>query len=316
MRQYLKNIILFISPIAILAYPFDLVISSALKKEDHIEFANGEINTWNHIYSDTTYSELLIYGSSRAWVHIDPKIMSEKLGLTTFNYGIDGHNFSLQNLRHQESIRHKGYPKYIIYSIDVFTLAKRPDLFNKEQFLPYMLMNFHLNKTLLTYEGFRGKDFILPLSRYFGKKNVFDHLLTRNSSKKREQGYYGFELNWNNDFRKAKKEKGNLEIELDSSSVTQFVSLIDKLKKNGVKICLVYTPEYFAAQDFISNRVQIIDLFKSISKQRQLLFLDYSDHVISMNQKYFYNASHLNRTGAELFSKILAEELLTKKWRN
>lgn len=314
MRNYLKNILLFLSPIVVLAYPIDLWISSSLKKEDHIDFANGELNTWNYIYCDTTKSELLIYGSSRAWVHIDPNVIQKELGVTAFNYGIDGHNFVLQNLRHRESVKEKGYPKYVIYSIDVFTLAKRPDLFNSEQFLPYMFMNGSLQQTLLTYEGFRKADFFIPLSRYFGKKKALDALFQENPSEKRELGYLGFDLQWNNDLKNAQKDKGTVQIELDSSSISEFKALIKELKMNNVQICLIYTPEYIEAQNFVSNRGDILNLFRNISNENELLFLDYSDHLISKSKKYFYNGSHMNRTGAELFTKTVTADLLTKKW--
>lgn len=39
------------------------------------------------------------------------------------------------------------------------------------------------------------------------------------------------------------------------------------------------------------------------------VFLDFSDDTISIHKKYFYNYSHLNSTGAKIFSSKLSIEL-------
>lgn len=316
MRSYLKNILFFLLPILILAFPLDLLTSKLLLEEDHIEFANGELNTWNYIYSEEKKMDLLIYGSSRAWVHIDPNIIEEKTGFSSFNFGIDGHNFELQNLRHRENLKVHGYPKYIIYSVDLFTLAKRPDLFNSEQFLPFMFRNEDISKTLLEYEGFYPSDFYIPMARYFGKKQTWDQLFLRNPNTKRELGYRGFDLEWNNDFKTAKENKGSMNVELDSASMLEFEKLIDELTQNNVKVCLVYTPEYYEAQGFVKNRSEIIQWYLEIASKKNIIFLDYSDSSISQNKTLFYNGSHMNKTGAELFTRTLVDDLKTKHWLN
>lgn len=58
----------------------------------------------------------------------------------------------------------------------------------------------------------------------------------------------------------------------------------------------------------------------SISFKEQLnkpnYFIDYSNSYLCYDKKYFYNSQHLNKTGAELFSKEVSlkiKEILNKK---
>lgn len=72
---------------------------------------------------------------------------------------------------------------------------------------------------------------------------------------------------------------------------------------------MVYTPEYIEGQEFTKNRSDIIQLFQEKSEQYQFPFLDYSNDTLSYDKQYFYNAMHLNKTGAELFTDKLIEDI-------
>ena len=73
MSQFLKKIIAFIIPLLVLSVFADILISNGLKKSDY--YAQGETFIWNEIYNGNIDEDIFIYGSSRAWVHIDPKIL-------------------------------------------------------------------------------------------------------------------------------------------------------------------------------------------------------------------------------------------------
>jgi len=71
-------------------------------------------------------------------------------------------------------------------------------------------------------------------------------------------------------------------------------------------LIFVYTPEFIDGQKFMSNRDEIIDLYKIISNKYSIKFYDYSQDSICLNKKYFYNSMHLNKFGSEIFSRNLA----------
>ena len=51
-------------------------------------------------------------------------------------------------------------------------------------------------------------------------------------------------------------------------------------------------------------------LYKSIAKEHNILLIDYSQHSLTKDKKYFYNSQNLNKTGSEIFSRELAMDLL------
>lgn len=315
MKHFLKNSLLFFLLVAVLSYPLDLLISSQLKKSN---YAWGEFNTWNDIYKGEINSEIVIYGSSRAWRHIDTELIEKNFEIATYNLGIDGHNFWLQHLRHKTLLQYNKKPKYIIMSIDIWSLQKSRELYNSEQFLPYMLFNRDIIDYTSSYEGFTSSDYYFPLIRYIGNRNAIVQSIESSiffppTKPKRKKGYEGFEGNWNNDLLNAKKEKGHYVAKLDTDLIELFNNFLLECNKNGIKVILVYTPEYIEGQLFVKNRKEIITLFDNFSQRYKILFLDYSNDEICTKKDYFYNASHLNKSGAERFTNILINDLKREK---
>ena len=315
MKKYFKNIMLFFLFIVLLAYPLDLLISHNLKKSN---YAWGEYNTWNDIYNGKVNSEIVIYGSSRAWRHIDPEFLENKFSLPTYNLGIDGHNFWLQHLRHKTLLKNNKKPRYIIMSIDIWSFQKSTELYNAEQFLPYMLLNKDIINYTNSYKGFTSLDYHLPLVRYVANKkavvqSIENSIFFPKTKSKRKKGYQGWGGVWNNDFNNAKQKMKHYEAKLDSKLLDLFDAFLVECKEKEVEIILVYTPEYIEGQSFAKNRKEIINIFENFSEKHKIPFLDYSSNEICTKKEYFYNASHLNKTGAELFTNILNNDLSERK---
>jgi hypothetical protein len=311
MEKFLTKLLYFLLPILIIAYPIDYVMSYYLSQSHDYP---GEFEVWNDIYKSNANCDIAIYGSSRAWVHIDPKILSDSLEFDVYNFGIDGHNFWLQYLRHLEFLKHNKKPKTIILAVDIFSLEKRIDLYEPDQFLPYMLWNSNIKEYTSSYVGYNTFEYYLPLLRYSSKSNALKKIkknifINQSSDNYRNNGFLGMDNEWNNDLDKAKKNKATYEIKLDSTTITLFEKFIKECKHNNIELIFVYTPEYIDGQKFVSNRYEIIELYKHFSNLYSIKFYDYSKDSICLNKKYFYNAMHLNKLGAEFFSINLVKDL-------
>jgi len=312
MRQFIKRSIYFCLPILGLTVACDLFVSTQLKKSR--VYASGEYPTWNAIYSGKMNCDIAIYGSSRACVQIDPSILSDRLAHSCYNFGIDGHNFWAQYFRHQQIIAYNRKPRIILQSLDMTTLTERGELFNADQFLPYMLFNDALEAFSKDYDVFHFPEFRLPLIRYAGKRNALLHTIklaftTQPTGIGRTKGFEGQDLRWNNDLTAAKNRFGKLTIKLDSGCVRLFEEYVRECANSDIRIFLVYSPEYVDGQHFVENRHEIIEIYRNLAARYNLPFLDYSSDPISFDRSYFYNASHLNKTGAEVFTNKLAGDL-------
>ena len=312
MKQFLKKIVLFILFTFLLAYPLDIIISNQLKKSN--SYARGEYSVWNDLFEGKIDSEIVIYGSSRAWVHINPELLENSFGRSSYNLGIDGHNFRLQYLRHKTLLKYNIPPKYIILSFDIWSLQKSVELYNSDQFLPYMLNNKDIIDYTSSYIGFSSLEYDLPLIRYFGNRNAAIQSIKNStfffqSKPKRKKGFQGMERSWSSDLSNAKTKMDFYEAKLDLAYVELFDKFLDECKQKEIKVILVYTPEYIEGQIFVKNRKEVFELYQEFSEKYKLTFLDYSNDKICKQKEYFYNSSHLNKKGADIFTKKLINDL-------
>jgi hypothetical protein len=309
MKKLILRMMLFLMPIVLLSYGIDVFLSKNLKKSNHMEAP-----VWRDIYAGKIDSKVVIYGSSRAWVQIDPSMIGSSLNTTVYNLGIDGHNFWLQYFRHKMLLKYNAKPKLIVYSVDAFTLQKREELYESNQFLPDMLWNNDIYNATKGYKGFNFLDYSVPLLRYYGMKDELVRAMEiaispRNNYIERVRGYEGKDLKWNSNFKDAIAKIKSYKIVFHKESEALFEQFLQECAQKNIKIVFVYAPEYIEGQKFIENRAEVIDRYVNLSKKYDIPFYDYSQDSISFDKQYFYNALHLNRTGAELFTSKLIKQL-------
>lgn len=310
-KKFIAKLFLFVSILFILLIPFDYMISKILSQSNGYQ---GEIEVWNDIYNGNINSGIAIYGASRAFININPQLFENEFNESTYNFGIDGHNFWLQYLRHKELLRHNEQPKLIILIIDVLSLNKRTDLYIPDQFLPFMLWNKNMTKYTSTYEGFRIIDYYLPFIRYSGKRKALKtsfKILFKGSpkTKNRIKGFAPRHKEWNTDLDNAKKKMKIFRTKQDNASIELFEKFIIECKELGIDLMLVYPPEYIDGQLFTENRELIIKVFSDFASKYKLTYLDYSGDDMSYDKKYFYNSRHLNYLGADTFTKKLIQDI-------
>ena len=315
MTKFIFKFILFILPIILSGYYLDEFISLNLRKSNL--YAQKEYPTWNAILNGKLEADIFVYGNSRAWVHFDPKIMEDSLNQSVYNLGIDGHFFNFQYLRHLLAIKNNPKPKLIIHSVDILTISKG-NLYNPDQFLPYMLWDKNFYHYMSKYDGYSYCDYKIPLIRYYGKLNAIKtaiEMITfpKNNLVGRVKGYQGQNKLWNNDFDNAKKTMKKYVAKPDSMILSLFDNYLKECKLQNIKVILVYSPYYIEGQEFIENQDQIINTYKTLAQKYEFPFLDFTNDEICFDKKYFYNAGHMNITGAELFTKKLCSQIKSTK---
>jgi hypothetical protein len=302
-------------PIVLLGYSLDIFISGELKKSN--SHAQKEYPIWNTIIEGKLNSDILIYGSSRACGHFDTKIIEDSLKQLTFNIGIEGHRFKLQYLRHLLAFKNNPKPKLIIHSVEGTTL-ERGNLYNPDQFLPYMLFNDIFFDFTSEFKGYSSLDYKIPLIRYYGKLDALKTalkmiIMPQSNLVERVKGYQGHVRSWNNDFDNAKKTMKKYAMKIDSSTLVLFDKYLKECKEQEIEVILVYSPIYIEGQEFMANNEDIINVYKKYAMKYDFSFLDFTNDELCYKKEYFYNTTHLNKTGAELFTKKLTHEIKNRR---
>jgi len=309
MKKYIVKFTLFTSSFLAIYAVFFYCVEKGLKKSDYLDFEQ-----WNDVYEGSINADILIQGSSRAWRMVDPEIIDSATNLNSYNLGMDGYQIPMQIARYDIYKRHNKKPKIVIHIVDHFSLTRRSDLFNRDQFLPY------LNDTILTnelnnYTGFGWGDYNLPYYRYIGSQEcalagLMEFFNIKNFASTRYKGFQSQMKEWENDFdiEQSENPKGK-RIDVSSEVCAIFENYLYELNQDKIMTYIVYAPEYRPFQEFIINRDSISNIYSSLASAYNCQYIDYSNHPLCFSKEYFYNPTHLNKIGAQIFSTELAKRI-------
>lgn len=310
MKKFLLHIIIFCCLLTTISSLSDYLITSGLRKSKAFHFID-----WNNIYDGKINADLIINGNSKAWHHISPKIIDSTLKLNSYNLGLDGYDFVMQKARYDIYKKNNTSPKVIIQVVGINTLQMRENLFQKIQFTPY-LKDSTLQRVTKQYIGMSFWDYNLPLIRYASYPEVIIdgffsffniHLFKDNIKYK---GYEAYDKQWDKSFSEFKKMfPSGRKYPINEKSKNLFERYLSSESKNNTAIFLVYSPTYFESQKYVTNKSEIINLYKHYGTNSKIYFLDYSNHYLTKSKDFFYNSQHLNKKGAELFSAIVAKDI-------
>ena len=305
MKKFICKGILFFALIVAAAYALDYAISSGLRNMEDYRF-----QTWTAIVDSKINADLLIIGNSRAFSHYSPLIMDSALQMNCYNLGIGGHPFNIHYLRYQLYKEHNILPKIILLNVDFFTFQIATIGHQREQILPYV--SDSLLKHELIKVGFTEAEIYLPLIRYFGyqmvvKNGLLEFLnLHHYDFQPSVKGYWPETGNWN---PSALNNLAEIEASVDKESLRLFENLISECKNKNIQLIMVYSPLYTEALKKLPNKSVFESLFHSISQKYKLPYLDYTKDSLCNDTNNFHVAIHLNKKGAELFTRKLSADV-------
>ena len=290
-------------------YVLDILVTTGLKKSK-----SDTYTTINKIVDGTLTADIIINGSSKALVQVSPKILDTILNQYSYNLGMDGNEFIPQLLQYQLYREFNPKPKMVIQIVGNDFLQKKEELIGYMRFAPYLKLNGVKGMTD-QYKGFSFLDYHLPFVRYSGYFGlIMDGLLSNlgihSQIDSKYKGYQEKDVTWDDSFNKFKEAnpKG-IQITMNESSKEKFKKYVESVVQDDITIVMVYPPTYAPSQDLIRNKNEIIDFYKEVAKLNNISFLDYSSNPISEDVNYFYNSQHLNKNGAEKFTKLLASDI-------
>ncbi len=290
----------------------DVILTKGLKTLKSEDFAD-----WTLLMSGQLDQEIIILGNSRALYHFNPEIISDSLGFTAYNLGIDGAKTAMMETRLKSLFKHNKPPKYIIHTFDHSHLGLSEYIFQKHQFLPY-LKEDQIYYPLKKIDPDLFFDRYIPLWRYHGFGYLFSNgikaLIIPETLKVTTSinGFLPQHKEWNNDFRKFIVEHwGDTLVYSDNDIKLGFDyldMLIDLCKKHNTKLILVYPPQYNELTSIIPQDDYISDKVVDISTKENIHYLSYK-YLFSDDTSKFYNSTHLNYIGADEFTSVLSHDL-------
>ena len=304
MKQFFLRLSIFILIVVGGAWTIDFVISYRLRHNENRIYA-----AWNQIYQDSINYDLIISGGSCALVHYDTHLIDSIIATTSFNLGIDGSSINRQMLKYDKFCSIHGKPKILIQNIDLATLAFTCG-YEREQFFSYFFYDRDLIRSFEQYENFTFAEKFLPCYRYLGYDEVWLEALFRDNKQHYYEylikGYSGRDNMWDGC---ALADIDSLSFDCDTAALSLFSKYIKREITEGVEVLLVFSPIHQEVQDKLTNLNEMYKLYDSIASLYNIPILNYHTIDFKDDTSYFYNGTHLNRMGAELFTTKLAHDI-------
>lgn len=310
MRRFLRLVFVWSLLLFLIAAGLDYIISSGLKRTDIRKYA-----VWNDIYTGKASADVIVLGSSRAWCGYNTYLLDSLLNCNSYNLGIDGHGIDYQIIRYKTYLKYNKKPDLLILNVDFgSTLCISSDKrYEREQFFPYVL-----DGTLISEIAKDKKitffDRYLPLYRYIGyHQEIINGIKAFWGDKNYEdggmhKGYRGNNYAWSPGLLST---QGITDVakDIDDTKVTLLRDFLCRLKDEGTDVIMVKAPFFRPLFDKISGVSVSDSIFLDLAQTYNILLFDYYYSDCGKDSANFYNPSHLNAVGSEIFTKQLCGDI-------
>jgi hypothetical protein len=297
MKKFLYKGILFFLIFFLVEKSTYLIINRlpVLEYDKRLELLiKGEIN-----------KELIVLGSSRGVTNVLAHQIEDQTGLTTFNLSYMGSNILFHEFILQTLLKYNSTPEIIIFVLD-----------NPYEFIDVKSLTFRYDR-------------MYPLSKY----NYINNELINQKERNLLSKVFGLaRLTWT-DFKLEKKAipidnpmdstgsmpyirkipKINLEYNttsIDYSSLNESTNKLEAFKdiqkicsKNNIELIFVFSPDYRKFNDSFKKRFE-----KLLKSENRLMVYD-TLNPFYKNSEYYYDASHLLKNGATIFTSEITDFL-------
>lgn len=296
MRKFISRAMVFCLILYVTLVIVDYAYSGLIRKSNYTP-----VEAWTDIVDGTIQADVIALGSSRTLVQVDPMILDSVLCSCSYNLGYNGSPINRQVKKYNIYRRRNAKPKLIIQNIDAWSLGYRIG-YEKEQFFPFFWKKDIRNK-FFSSEPFTFGEKYIPLYRYHGL-NL--QMFTRSMPRSLNKGYLAHNEKWDGT---NYLNQDSIEFIVNDTTYHMFDSFLQSVTEDSIMVVFVYSPLYFGATKKIRNIDEMYAIYKSLADKYSIPILDYSDLWICNDTTYFYNAMHLNKSGAEIYTDSLANDI-------
>lgn len=267
------------------------------------------LKLWNEWYGKDDAYDIVINGSSRGMVQYDPRILDSALNTKSFNLSINGSHINRHIFKYKIFRKTHPKPKLIIQNFESYTMSITMG-YDTWQFYPYWNDRYFVGLAD-EWEHFSPQDKYLPMIRWFNdtenmKKLMFRHGVIEETVIKgyvpQDKGYDGALL--------AEKMETGMTYNRDTTAIRIFCEYVEQVRAEGTEIVFVHAPIYKDVYEKVVDDPEgMFFQYDSIAQLYNITILDYTHMPICSDTTYFYNATHMNRKGAEIFTRQLAHDI-------
>jgi hypothetical protein len=255
----------------------------------------------------------VILGSSRAAVTIDAGALGSQLGVRGINVSQIGAGYEELALV-WDMFTQRNRTEHLLLEVDLFgfdtTILGHP--FHEYSYLPY-LGDTTVASSIRKAFGARALVWqYVPLFKYaeFNDRIGLKSILHVAHRAKPNFDSTGSELRNGTMNDSLIRELRDTTYGFDSSRLASLERILSIANDRRIRVTMFMAPEYVAARMHVRNRDAIVKAYRKIAERHGAEYLVLADEAIAEDRENFYNPEHLNRSGAELFTRLLGDSLL------
>lgn len=260
-------------------------------------------DTFRHEYINRAMRDsILIFGSSRAIHHYDPRIIEQKTGVSAYNCGTDGCGILLSYMQ-LSNILANYKPKAVI--LDFYGLYDYMPEADYAKYLGWERPYYGRGNEAVdsVFHAVNAAEKWKMLSSAYRYNSKFLQVISDNV-KPLQQDIKGFRPEHGTLNAEFTSPAPWIKSEPDPLKLEYIRRFAEKCRDNGVKLIIAVSPYYFKNDD-IQIPAQVMQIFKTYGA----IVLDHSaDPEFVGQRKFFYDTNHLNSEGASRYTEKLLEE--------
>ena len=253
-------------------------------------------------------ADLVLLGSSRCWMQLDPHFFDSAFDHTTVNLGVNGHlEISMAIIRLKHYLQSNRRPRFAILTFDPFSTPGSDTgnhyLFLKNDFARYSFLPARKDLLFLDYFQFNSFEKWVPLysvfkyrlaDSFFSSAGIRDHM---------DYGYENFKEKWDTALIPVLHQKAVLDEPVREALSHSLSELNQLCTQNKIRLLCLQTPVYKSLYDSLT-----FSATKKICHSLQIPFTDVDVASIRDQRDNFYNSNHLNKLGVSKMNAFLAKD--------
>ena len=274
----------------------------------------GQTGKINQLFLHKVNHEVVMFGASNGEVGFDAKLYSSLTGREAFNMCIDGTDIS-QYADLVKELCDYSDTKEVMFALSPNGMfpAKLPTEINR--YLVWVNNKYISNNALYhNYENFKRIQYV-PFYKFTVYNSIFyrtaasgwakELLKFNNNSCYKTNGWNPMKVNWK--IEKNQVIGDSIMLHINHQSLNVLEDLLKLLKSKNKKARIIIMPCEGSALAKFKNYRHYSELLQKLSLKYSVPFFDTNIDKTFADRSYFYNYTHLNTKGAQIFTRMLAQ---------
>ena len=296
MKKFILYIVVFFAAIVFVDLVFGQVVNYMTSNAK-----SGATKRTIDLCKNSCY-DMLIMGSSKAHHNYNPQVFCDTMGITCYNAGYDGNGIILA-YGILSLIDDGRLPRVIVYDVkqqfDIYQYSGDGDHTRYYQYLKPFYGNPSVDGIIGSVSHF---DVLKLRSSLYRTNGDLMNLVSGYLKQSPEDMNMGFQpmVGLIDDVSEQEKDYSN---EIDSLKLGYFKKFVALTKEKGIKLFVVFSPEYNTPYSDDLNPIREICLTEGVT------LLDYFNEPSFLKKEFFKDHCHMNENGATTYSAAIASDI-------